>query len=44
MLSSWAEKNSRRGKAALSDMEGKSQEDIPLNNLLTVLRQKIFQD
>jgi len=34
----------KRGQAALRDMEGKSQEDIPLESLLTVLKQKIFQD
>jgi histidyl-tRNA synthetase len=34
----------QRGQAALRDMEGKSQEDIPLDSLLTVLRQKLFQD
>ncbi|MBP1708716.1 MAG: histidyl-tRNA synthetase [Deltaproteobacteria bacterium] len=34
----------KRGQAALRDMEGKSQEDIPLNSLLTVLKEKIFQD
>jgi histidyl-tRNA synthetase len=34
----------KRGQAALRDMEGKSQEDIPLDSFLTVLRQKIFQD
>ena len=34
----------KRGQAALRDMEGKSQEDIPLNSLLAVLKEKIFQD
>ncbi len=34
----------KRGQAALRDMEGKSQEDIPLDKLLTALKQKIFQD
>ena len=38
------EQELKSGKAVLRDMEGKTQEDIPLNDLLTVLRQKIIQD
>ena len=38
------EEELKSGKAVLRDMEGKTQEDIPLNDLLIVLRQKILQD
>ena len=34
----------KSGKAALRDMEGKSQEDVLLNDILNVLKQKIERD
>ena len=36
------EEELRRGKAVLRDMEGKSQEEIPLNDILGILKQKIL--
>ena len=38
------EEELKSGKAVLRDMEGKSQEDIPLNDLVAVLRKKILHD
>jgi histidyl-tRNA synthetase len=36
------EEELKRGKAVLRDMEGKSQEEIPMSDLLNSLKSKIF--
>jgi histidyl-tRNA synthetase len=36
------EEEMRTGKAVLRDMEGKSQEDVPLSNLLSILQEKVM--
>ena len=38
------EEELKRGKAVLRNMESKSQEEIPMNNLLNTLRDKILHD
>ena len=38
------EEELRRGKAALRNMEDKSQEELPIGNLLNLLKGKIFHD
>jgi histidyl-tRNA synthetase len=38
------EEEMKRGKAVLRDMEGKSQEEISLSDLLNILKSKILGD
>jgi len=38
------EEELNRGKAVLRDMENKTQEEIPLQNIVNILKEKILRD